>query len=81
VLGAFGGLGDWCGIASSEEVDALDTGSICRPRWANSICQIMLEFALVEVLDMADGEEANVESLVGDDFFDELSCDGEAIED
>jgi hypothetical protein len=41
----------------------------------------MLEFALVEVLDMADGEEANVESLVGDDFFDELSCDGEAIED
>jgi hypothetical protein len=81
MLGAFGGFGDWCRVASSEEVDSLDTGSICRPRWANSICQIMLEFALIEVFDIADGEESNVESLVGDDFFDELGCDGEAIED
>lgn len=80
------GRSGWIGLLCSsqhvpgaEDVERLETGGASSPRWATSILKCLAKLAVVQVLDFANGQDANIEAGIIDNFMAELRSHGEPV--
>lgn len=69
------------GIPRPKDVQALEPGRVLGSRRPAGVAQRLHELVLVEVLDVADGQDAQAQGGVDEDVVAELGGDGEPVED
>jgi hypothetical protein len=66
-------------VPGAKDVERLETRGAGSPGWATSILKCLAELAMVQVLDFTNGQDANVEAGIIDNFMTELRSHGESV--